>query len=128
MIDTSIVISAFNEEENLEELYSELTRVMEEIGVTYELVFTDDGSTDGTFELLRKFHESNERVRVVRFGRNFGQQAANAVGLRLARGKCVILIDADLQTPPSEIPKLRDKLLEGCDLVYEMRQHHRVPF
>ena len=128
MIDTSIVASAFNEEENLEELYSELTRVMQGLGETYELLFIDDGSTDGTFELLRKFHEADEHVRVVRFGRNFGQQAANAVGLRLARGKSIILIDADLQTPPSEIPKLRDKLLEGYDLVYGMRPPRRGPF
>jgi glycosyltransferase involved in cell wall biosynthesis len=128
MIDTSIVVSAFNEEENLEELYSELTRVMEAIGATYEIIFTDDGSTDRTFELLRKFHVSDGRVRVVRFGRNFGQQAANAVGLRLARGETVILIDADLQTPPTEIPKLRDKLLEGYDLVYGMRPPRPGPF
>jgi len=128
MIDTSVVVSAFNEEGNLEELYSELTRVMEEIGTTYEIVFIDDGSTDRTFELLRKFHESDERVRVVRFGRNFGQQAGNAVGLKLAKGQTIILIDADLQTPPSEIHKLRDKLLEGYDLVYGMRPPRPGPF
>jgi len=128
MINTSVVASAFNEEENIDELYSELTRVMQGLGATYELLFIDDGSTDRTFELLRKFHESDEHVRVVRFGRNFGQQAANAVGLRLARGESIILIDADLQTPPSEIPKLRDKLLEGYDLVYGMRPPRPGPF
>jgi dolichol-phosphate mannosyltransferase len=128
MIDTSVVISAFNEEGNLDELYAELTRVMQEFGVTYELIFIDDGSTDRSFELMRRFHESDKCVRVVRFGRNFGQQAAIAVGLRLARGETVISIDADLQTPPSEIPKLRDKLLEGYDLVYGMRPPRPGPF
>ena len=128
MIDTSVVISAFNEEGNLEELYAELTRVMQGLGVTYELIFIDDGSTDRSFELLRRFHESDKCVRVVRFGRNFGQQAANAVGLKLARGETVVLIDADLQTPPFEIPKLRDKLLEGYDLVYGMRPPRPGPF
>lgn len=128
MIDTSVVISAFNEEENLEELYSELTRVMQGLGATYELLFIDDGSTDRTFELMRKFYESDKCVRVVRFGRNFGQQVANAVGLRLTRGETIILIDSNLQTPPSEIPKLRDKLLEGYDLVYGMRPPRPGPF
>jgi glycosyltransferase involved in cell wall biosynthesis len=123
MVDTSVVISAFNEEENLEELYGELTRVMEGLGVTYEVLFVDDGSTDRTRDLLRKFYESDGHVRVVRFGRNYGQQAANAAGLRLARGKVIIIIDADLQTPPSEIPKLREKLLEGHDIVYGVRRH-----
>jgi glycosyltransferase involved in cell wall biosynthesis len=99
MIDTSVIVSAFNEEENLEELYAELTRVMKGLGVIYELLFIDDGSTDGTFDLLRRFHQSDEHVRIIRFGRNFGQQAANAAGLRLARGSIVIIIDADLQTP-----------------------------
>jgi dolichol-phosphate mannosyltransferase len=123
-----VVISAFNEEDNLQELYAELTRVMSGLGISYELLFVDDGSTDRSFELLRRFHDSDQHVRVIRFARNFGQQAANAAGLRLARGKSILLIDADLQTPPSEIPKLRAKLLEGHDVVYGVRRHRPVPF
>ncbi len=122
MVDTSVVISAFNEEENLEELYAELSQVMSGLGVTYELLFVDDGSTDGTRDLLRKFYQSDEHVRVVRFGRNYGQQAANAAGLKFARGNIIIIIDADLQTPPSEILKLRERLLEGHDIVYGVRR------
>jgi len=127
MVDTSVVISAFNEEENLEELHGELTGVMKGLGVTYELLFVDDGSTDGTFDLLRKLHQSDEHVRVIRFGRNFGQQAANAAGLKLAKGSIIIIIDADLQMPPSEIPRLREKLLAGHDIVYGVRSRFRAP-
>lgn len=123
MVDTSVVISAFNEEENLEELYGELTQVMKGLGVTYEILFINDGSTDRTRDLMRKFYQSDKHVRVIQFGRNYGQQAANAAGLRFARGKVIIIIDADLQTPPSEIPKLRGKLLEGYDVVYGVRRH-----
>lgn len=125
MIDTSVIISAFNEEESLEELYAELSPVMEGLGVTYELLFIDDGSTDRTFELLRKFHQADEHVRVIRFGRNFGQQAANTAGLKLARGRILIIVDADLQTPLSEIPRLREKLLAGHDIVYGVRGRRR---
>jgi dolichol-phosphate mannosyltransferase len=127
MIDTSVIVSVYNEEESLEELYTELAQVMSGLGVTYEILFIDDGSTDRTREMLREFYESDDHVRVIRFGRNYGQQAGNAAGLRLARGEVIIIIDADLQTPPSEIPKLRKKLLEGHDIVYGTRGHVPTP-
>jgi len=85
-------------------------------------VFVDDGSTDRSPELLRAFAQEDPRLRVVRFARNFGQQMANTAGLRYARGEAVVLMDADLQMPAENIPLLLDKLREGYDIVYGVRE------
>jgi len=96
----SVVIPAFNEEENLEVLYTRLTRVMGSLGEPYEIIFIDDGSTDGSFQILRDLHQKDNNVKVIRFTKNFGQHSAVAAGFDFAQGEIVITIDADLENPP----------------------------
>ena len=126
--ELSVVVPAFNEEENVDLVHQRLTETLKAYGKTYEIVFVEDGSTDRTFELLKSIHERDPAVRVIRFARNFGQQMAIAAGLRYAYGDVVVLIDADMQTLPEEIPMLVDKLAEGYDIVYGVRQHRRDPW
>jgi dolichol-phosphate mannosyltransferase len=102
-------------------LWAELHPVLEGLGETYEVVFVDDGSTDGSRAFLSDLHGQDHHVRVVRFVRNFGQQMANTAGLHFARGRAVVLMDADLQSPARYIPDLLAKLREGYDLVYGKR-------
>ncbi len=123
----SVLIPVYNEEESLAELRSELIPVLEAIGCTFEIVFVDDGSRDDSPNILREFFEKDERIRVIRFVRNFGQQMATTAGLRHCRGKAVIIIDADLQSPPHHIPELLAKLNEGFDIVYGVREESTGP-
>ena len=115
--DLSIVIPAFNEVDNLLRLAGSLTETLTETGLTYEIIFIDDGSTDGTFELIREIASSDKAVKGIRFRRNFGKSNALATGFELANGKVVITMDADNQDDPREIPRFLAKLDEGYDLV-----------
>jgi len=121
----SVVIPLFNEEENLEVLHTRLTKVMRSLGEPYEIVFVDDGSTDGSFQILRDLHQKDNKVKAVRFTRNFGQHIAITAGLDYCKGENVILMDADLQDQPEEIPKLLAKLRQGYDIVYGLRRKRR---
>lgn len=121
----SVVIPAFNEKENLEVLHTRLTKVMKSIGEPYEIIFIDDGSTDGSFQILRDLHQKDNKVKAVRFTRNFGQHIAITAGLDYCKGENVILMDADLQDQPEEIPKLLAKLRQGYDIVYGLRRKRR---
>jgi len=117
-MDVSVVIPLYNEEESLAELYARLTETLTGIGGSYELVFVDDGSTDGSYRVLEGLHKSDPgHVSVLSFGRNYGKSAALAVGFESASGDYVITMDADLQDDPAEIPNLLKKLDEGIDLV-----------
>jgi undecaprenyl-phosphate 4-deoxy-4-formamido-L-arabinose transferase len=125
----SIVIPVYNEESNLEPLYMRLEPVLEDLGRPYEVLFIDDGSRDGSFEILRRLQEKYEAIRVVQLNRNYGQHAAVFAGLDHARGEVIVTLDADLQNPPEEIPGLLDKIAEGHDVVggwRENRQDHAV--
>ncbi len=127
-IDTvfSVVIPVFNEEGNLEPLYTRLTKVMKDLGKPYEIVFVDDGSSDRSFQVLKDIHSKDKRVRVIRFTRNFGQHPAIMAGFSAAGGEIIITLDADLQNPPEEIPKLIRKLDDGYEVVFgvfERRKH-----
>ncbi len=113
----SVVIPVYNEAALLDELYRRLIPVMESCEPDFELVFIDDGSTDGSFEKLERLKRKDRRVRVVRFTRNFGQQAAVLAGFRQSRGKVIVQIDSDLQNPPEEIPRLLEAMTDGIDLV-----------
>ncbi|MBN2307997.1 MAG: glycosyltransferase family 2 protein [Candidatus Hydrogenedentes bacterium] len=126
-VQLSVVVPVFNERDNIDQLHDRLDGALRPRGRTYELLFIDDGSTDDSFDKLEALHERDPAVRVVRFVRNFGQQKAVAAGLRYARGDVVVLIDADLQTLPEEIPKLTDKLAEGYDIVYGIRERREDP-
>jgi glycosyltransferase involved in cell wall biosynthesis len=104
--DISVVIPAKNEEESLPELSQWISRVMQSHGFSYEVLFIDDGSDDGTWDQIRAINESDNRFKGIRFNRNFGKSAALQTGFRAAKGKVVITMDADLQDSPDEIPEL----------------------
>ncbi len=118
----SVVVPVFNEEGNVEALVERVTAVMDQIGAPFEVLFVDDGSKDATPKLLRKVAEADARVRVVRFSRNYGQEAAVEALYLNARGRWLIQMDGDLQNPPEEIPKLIAKKDEGFDVVYGVRE------
>jgi len=126
--EVSIVIPLFNEENNVLPLYESLCGAMGEEGWTWEVIFVDDGSADATFEMLQKLHLRDERVRVVRLRRNFGQTAALAAGFDLARGDVIVSMDGDLQNDPQDIPALVRKLDEGYDVVSGWRVHRQESF
>src|SRR4051812_27692014 len=113
----SIVVPFHNEEENVTRLYDRVSRVMETNGEPFEMVFVDDGSTDGTFKLLREILAVDSRVTVVRLRRNFGQTSALAAGFDHAEGEFIIAMDGDLQHDPDDIPLFLEKIAEGYDVV-----------
>ncbi len=113
----SIVLPIYNEVESIPHLLEELVPILDEIGHPFEIICVDDGSSDGSFDELVKLHQQDERVRVVRFRRNFGQTAAFAAGFDRAEGELVITMDADLQNDPADIPKLLEKIDGGFDVV-----------
>lgn len=114
----SIVIPLFNEEESLPELTDKIVSVLQREKIyDYEIIFIDDGSTDKSFEIIKKLRKNNNRIHCVKFRRNYGKSAALSVGFELAKGKFVITMDADLQDDPEEIPNLLAKIKEGYDLV-----------
>jgi len=123
-LELSVVVPFFNEEENLPEMYKQITEALTG-KYDFEIIFVDDGSTDGGYELLGKAHEADPRVRVIRFRRNFGQTAAMSAGFDFARGDVIIPLDADLQNDPADIPKLMDKLAEGYDIVSGWRKDRK---
>ena len=114
----SVVVPVYNEEPRLEELYRRTNAALEDAGRTFEIVFVDDGSTDGTFTALERIHAEAEdgRVRVVRFKRNAGQHPAMHAGFVRARGEIVVTMDGDLQNPPEEIPRLVEAVEQGADV------------
>lgn len=118
----SIVAPVFNEVDNLRRLHERVTGVMQQTGEPWELVLVDDGSTDGSGELMQALYEQDpEHIRAVRFARNFGHGIAVTAGMDYAQGQAVILIDADLQDPPEVILDLIAKWREGYEVVYAVR-------
>lgn len=125
----SVVIPLYNEEESLEELAGRLEPVLQKMsGGAYEVVFVDDGSTDGSFEVLRRIHRKNSRFRAIRFRTNFGKSAALAVGFDNVGGEYVFTMDADLQDDPTELPRLLKELHNGFDLVSGWKQTRHDPW
>ena len=116
--DLSIVISLFNEEESLPELISWIEKVMKTEGYRYEVIMVDDGSTDGSWNIIRQLSEKNSAIRGISFRRNYGKSAALFHGFKAAEGRVVITMDADLQDSPDEIPELYKMVTEnGYDIV-----------
>lgn len=113
----SVVVPVLNEAHTLPAFHARLRAVLDALGRPWELVVVDDGSTDGSFELLRALRARDPALRVVRLDRNYGQHAAVLAGLGRARGEVVVTLDADLQNPPEEIPRLLARLAEGYELV-----------
>jgi glycosyltransferase involved in cell wall biosynthesis len=123
----SVVIPLFNEERSLDELYRQLTTVLERTASRHELIFVDDGSTDGSLDVIRRLRAGDRRVKVISFSRNYGKSPALAEGFRAARGDVVVTIDADLQDNPEEIPGLISRLDDGYDLVSGWKQDRKDP-
>ena len=121
----SLVIPVYNEEENLQRLMERTRPVMQGMGRPYEIVFIDDGSRDGSLSLLKSF-TVNPEVRVVELVRNYGQHAAILAGLSIVRGEIVVTMDADLQNPPEEIPRLVKEMENGgYDVVGTIRKNRK---
>jgi dolichol-phosphate mannosyltransferase len=118
----SIVVPCYNEEAVLPELHRRLVAVLEQIEeLSFELIYTDDGSNDRTPEMLRQLQASDARVRVVTLSRNFGHQLAVTAGLEHAAGEALVIIDADLQDPPEVIPEMIERWHDGYQVVYGLR-------
>lgn len=125
----SIAIPIFNEEKNIPSLLSRLSPVMDSLGDPYEIIFVDDGSRDGSIDLLKEAVEKDPvHLRVIELSRNFGQHPALLAAFRFATGRYVITLDADLQNPPEEIPTILNKLKEGFDVVGGVRTHRQDSF
>ena len=124
----SVVVPVHDEDRSVELLYDELASTLEPLGRSWEAVFVDDGSMDGSFAALTRLNDRASNVRVVRLRRNFGKAAALAAGFRHAQGDVVVTIDADLQDDPAEIPRLLAKLDEGFDLVSGWKTKRRDPW
>lgn len=117
----SVVVSVYNEAEGIAQAYEEMTRVLRQMPESYELIFVDDGSTDGTGDLLRPIAESDANVRLVAFSRNFGHESAMLAGIDYSRGEAVVCLDSDLQHPPAKIPEMVARWRDGFDVVNMVR-------
>ncbi len=114
--ELSVVVTLFEEGATLDELHRRLTTALDAFGRAYELLYVDDGSTDGTFQTLERIHEDDARVRAVRLKRNAGQHPAMHAGLSRARGAIVVTMDGDLQNPPEDVPRLVEAVEAGYDV------------
>ncbi|KMP10695.1 glycosyl transferase [Candidatus Nitromaritima sp. SCGC AAA799-A02] len=123
----SIVIPVYNERENLVLLEEEIEKYMQPLNREYEVVLVDDGSKDGSPELIRSLKQNNPRLRLIRFGHNHGQTAAFAAGFDKARGDIIVTMDADLQNSPADIPLLLDAM-EGYDVACGWRHKRNDPW
>lgn len=125
----SVVIPVYNEEESLPILYDRLTTTLDSLNVTYEIVFTNDGSSDRSIELLRDYHQRRpHQIRVIDFQGNYGQHMAIMAGFEHAKGELLMTMDADLQNPPEEIPALLEKVKAGHDYVGSYRAGRKDSF
>ena len=124
----SIVVPVYNEEENLEDFMVELDGALSTVGKTYEVIFVDDGSRDKSWDILVKLKSANSRIRIFQLAKNYGQHTAIFAGFEVSRGKVIVTIDADLQNPPDEIPKLLAGIEAGHDSVGGWRKNRRDPF
>ena len=129
-MDVTVVVPLYNEEESLRELHDWIKRVMDENGLTYEVIFVNDGSTDNSWQVLQDMQKEHPEVHAIRFRRNYGKSPALYCGFERAQGDVVITMDADLQDSPDEIPELRRMIVEdGYDLVsgYKMNRKQGDP-
>jgi glycosyltransferase involved in cell wall biosynthesis len=127
-IDISVVVPVFNERENVAEVAERVHQAMAALGRPYELLFIDDGSTDGTWEELRRIHADRPNTTAIRFRKNFGQTAALQAGFRHSRGGVIVTMDGDLQNDPKDIHRLVERLEQGYDIVSGWRRNRQDPF
>lgn len=126
-IDVSVILPAFNEADSVRGIYEQVIRVFEGQAYEYEVIFIDDGSTDGTWGLIRDIAQSDPRVRALRHRRNFGKASALANGFVYARGEIIVTSDADMQYDPHDMLRLIDKVIEGADVVSAYKVLRRDP-
>lgn len=124
-MDISVIIPTYNEAPNVLPLHKELSSVLANLGRETEIIFIDDGSTDGTFEAMQEAHAKDPSIKIIKFKRNFGQTAAMDAGFKHASGSIIVTMDADLQNDPVEIPRLITKLEEGYDVVSGWRKNRK---
>ena len=124
-IDLSIIVPLYNEEENVCLLHRNITEALAPLGLRYEVIFVDDGSSDSTFDTAREVATSDRNLIVIKFRRNYGQTPAMAAGIDNARGRILVTMDGDLQNDPSDIPHFLDKLAEGYDIVVGWRYNRQ---
>jgi len=127
-ITLSIVVPLYNEEKNVPILYKRLTETLGKLAATYEIIFIDDGSTDGTFKALEAVRAHNAHVKIIQFRKNFGQTAALQAGIDHARHEVIVTLDGDLQNDPEDIPALLEKMEEGYDIVSGWRKKRKDSF
>ncbi|HSW67044.1 MAG TPA: glycosyltransferase family 2 protein [Bacteroidales bacterium] len=127
MIDITVIVPVFNEEDSLPELAAWVNRVMNQHKLNYELIFVDDGSNDQSWQVIGYLGSENHSVKGVKFRRNYGKSAALQYGFELASGEVVITMDADLQDSPDEIPALYSMIKEGYDMVSGWKKKRRDP-
>ena len=128
IVDLSIVVPIYNEEESINALYENITGALSGTGINYELILVDDGSSDRSYLLLKSIANDDSRIKVIRFRRNFGQTAAMAAGFDAATGRVVVPMDGDLQNDPTDIPRLLAKIDEGYDVVSGWRKDRQDAF
>lgn len=121
----SVIIPAYNEEKNIIPLYRELTNVLKKLDKDYEIILIDDGSRDNTFGIIESLNKKDKRIKAIKFRRNFGQTAALDAGFKKAKGNIIVVMDADLQNDPKDIPRLLDKLNRGYDVVSGWRYNRK---
>lgn len=127
-MDLSVVVPLYNEEGNIKELYIQIQDIVSSLGLSYEIIFVDDGSTDGTTDILRKIQSKTKDLKVVILRRNFGQSAAMLAGFKESSGKYVVTMDGDLQNDPADIKELLVKLDKGYDVVSGWRFRRKDGF
>ena len=123
--EISVIIPVYNEEECLPELLQRMGAVMDGLARPYEIIYVNDGSRDGSLQLLTMASAANPSLKIINFNRNYGQHSAVFAGFEAARGEIIVTLDADLQNPPEEVPKLVAKMEEGYDVVGSVRQQRQ---
>ncbi len=124
-IQFSVIVPCYNEEEVLDTLRSRLLQSLEKMNLSWEVIFVDDGSTDSTYDQLKKISETDARFKIISFSRNFGHQSALMAGLQYTQGNLIGIMDADLQDPPEFFTNCIDKINQGYDVVYAVRRNRK---
>ena len=128
MLDLSVIIPVYNEELNLAAMLEQVHAALAPMGRSYEVIFIDDGSTDGSYALLARIAQIDPTLTIVRFRRNFGQTPSMQAGIDIAQGRLIVTMDADLQNDPADIPRMVAKIEEGYDLVAGWRADRKDAF
>jgi len=124
-VKISVVVPVYNEKDNVTILHQKIKDVMIKNSYDYEIIFVDDGSSDGTFDIMREIAKEDRNLKIIRFRRNFGQTAAMAAGFDYAKGDVIVSLDGDLQNDPEDIPELLKKIEEGYDVVSGWRKNRQ---